>query len=132
MGMRTINTWTELANALVVGFESWTDKELNELYSRLSKGMDMVYYDDKISEEHKALTEKAYWTVTAETDNRYRKEQEPKIRKFFMENFNGKSWNDIKADEELYDNWGWYSDWHKDVFGYRPHDVVCGVYVSPY
>ena len=29
-------------------------------------------------------------------------------------------------------DWDWYSDWHKDVFGYRPHGKVCGKYVSPY
>ena len=29
-------------------------------------------------------------------------------------------------------DWDWYSDWHKDVFGFRPHGMVCGHYVSPY
>lgn len=29
-------------------------------------------------------------------------------------------------------DWDWYSDWHKDVFGFRPHGKVCGHYVSPY
>ena len=29
-------------------------------------------------------------------------------------------------------DWGWYSDWHKDVYGYRPHGHVCGVYVNPW
>lgn len=30
------------------------------------------------------------------------------------------------------DSWSWYSDWHKDVYGYRPHGYVCGEYVRPY
>lgn len=30
------------------------------------------------------------------------------------------------------DSWGWYSDWHKDLYGYRPHGRVCGVYVNPH
>lgn len=30
------------------------------------------------------------------------------------------------------DRWSWYSDWHKDVYGYRPHGIVCGVYVNPH
>lgn len=30
------------------------------------------------------------------------------------------------------DDWGFYSDWHKDVYGYRPHGMVCGVYVNPH
>ena len=29
-------------------------------------------------------------------------------------------------------DWDWYSDWHKDVFGYRPHGMVCGEYVNPH
>lgn len=29
-------------------------------------------------------------------------------------------------------DWGFYSDWHKDVYGYRPHGRVCGVYVNPH
>ena len=30
------------------------------------------------------------------------------------------------------DSWSWYSDWHKDAFGYRPHGRVCGEYVRPW
>ena len=30
------------------------------------------------------------------------------------------------------ERWDWYSDWHKDVYGYRPHGIVCGVYVNPH
>ena len=30
------------------------------------------------------------------------------------------------------DDWDWYSDWHKDVFGYRPHGMVCGEYIRPW
>ena len=32
---------------------------------------------------------------------------------------------------ENYD-WSWYSDWHKDLYGFRPHGHVCGVYVNPW
>ena len=30
------------------------------------------------------------------------------------------------------DSWSWYSDWHKDCYGYRPHGYVCGEYIEPY
>ena len=69
--------------------------------------------------------------VQAESD-RYFAENEPKVRAYFKEHFEGKTWEEIRQDEELYDCWGWYSDWHKSVFGYRPHAVVCGTYVRPY
>ena len=64
--------------------------------------------------------------VAAYIDNyeEHKKEQlseEEKIRKYFNEEIlQGKG------------DWDWYSDWHKDVFGFRPHGMVCGHYVSPY
>lgn len=46
-----------------------------------------------------------------------------KLRKFF-DDHNASGWSD--------DDWDCYSDWHKDVYGYRPHGRVCGEYVRPY
>ena len=63
----------------------------------------------------------------AAEEQKYREENEPKIREYFERNFAGKEWKDINPDD-----WSWYSDWHKDVFGYRPHGIVCGIYVSPH
>lgn len=45
------------------------------------------------------------------------------LRKYFDEH-QSKGWDD--------GSWSWYSDWHKDVYGYRPHGYVCGVYVNPH
>ena len=45
------------------------------------------------------------------------------IRKFFDEH-EQKGWDS--------DSWSFYSDWHKDLYGYRPHGHVCGVYVEPF
>lgn len=60
-------------------------------------------------------------------EDQYRAENEPKLRAYFAEHFAGKTWDEIDG----YD-WSWYSDWHKDVFGYRPHGIVCGEYINPY
>jgi hypothetical protein len=62
-----------------------------------------------------------------EEDEKYRRENEPLIRKYFAEHFEGKPWEQIEPER-----WSFYSDWHKDVFGYRPHAIVCGVYVNPH
>lgn len=62
-----------------------------------------------------------------EEDRRYREDMEPKIRKYFAEHLEGKDWKDIDPDD-----WSFYSDWHKDVFGYRPHGIVCGEYIDPH
>lgn len=37
-----------------------------------------------------------------------------------------------EADGWTKHDFGWYSDWHKDLYGYRPHGHVCGEYVRPY
>ena len=49
------------------------------------------------------------------------------FEKFFFNHIYGKEWNEIDGDILCS-----YSDWHKDVFGFRPHGMVCGQYVSPY
>lgn len=62
-----------------------------------------------------------------EEDERYRRENEPKIRAYFAEHIEGKTWAEIEPER-----WEFYSDWHKDVFGYRPHGIVCGEYINPH
>lgn len=53
-------------------------------------------------------------------------DNEPKIREYFSKNFKGKEWEEIRYNEVLWEQWSFYSDWHKDVFGFRPRAVVCG------
>jgi hypothetical protein len=65
-------------------------------------------------------------------EQRWFNENEPKVKAFFKEHFEGKTWEEIRNDEELYDDWSWYSDYHKDVYGYRPHGIVCGEYINPH
>lgn len=108
-----------------------SDSDLRDWYRVASKHMDGAMYgcyDEAINEKIEAL----YWAVTAEEDERYRVKEEPRIREYFRKWFAGKDWDEIRNDETLYDNWGYYSDWHKDVFGYRPHAIVCGTYVNPH
>lgn len=62
-----------------------------------------------------------------EEDARYREMNEPIIRQLFAEKFEGKTWDEIDPED-----WQWYSDYHKDVFGYRPHGIVCGEYINPH
>lgn len=73
-----------------------------------------------------------YNTLNAVIDDEFRAENEVKVRAIFKKYFEGKTWDEIRNDQKLYDKWGFYSDYHKDCFGYRPHGVVCGVYVSPW
>lgn len=45
------------------------------------------------------------------------------IRKFFETHIQ----SGVYTEEE----WSFYSDWHKSLYGYRPHGLVCGQYVLP-
>ncbi|MBR4432324.1 MAG: hypothetical protein IKS76_03870 [Paludibacteraceae bacterium] len=73
-----------------------------------------------------------YTTVCAVEDDEFRAENEDKVRAIFKKYFEGKTIDEIRNDPELYDRWGYYSDYHKDCFGYRPHGVVCGEYINPW
>jgi len=50
-------------------------------------------------------------------------EDKIKIRKYF-DKHQANGWDD--------ESWSFYSDWHKDIYGYRPHGRVCGEYVRPW
>lgn len=47
-----------------------------------------------------------------------RERELPEITKYFEEHIKGKKWEDINPD-----TWDFYSDWHKDVFGFRPRQT---------
>lgn len=67
-----------------------------------------------------------YFNVVAVEDDEFREENEADLRAYFEKWFAGKSWEEIRSDEELYSRWDFYSDYHKDVYGFRPRNVVCG------
>ena len=45
-------------------------------------------------------------------------EEQEKVREFYR--------NHIAGGRGTADQWEFFSDWHKDVFGYRPHGGICG------
>jgi hypothetical protein len=73
-----------------------------------------------------------YALVGAIEQEEYLARNEDKIKAYFNRHFKGKTWEEISSNEELCDCWDFYSDWHKDCYGYRPHGIVCGEYIRPY
>ena len=51
-------------------------------------------------------------------DERYREENIEAFEKFFFKHIYAKEWNEIDLD--ILQS---YSDWHKDMFGYRPRST---------
>ena len=125
-----------------VGYELWdrgyrvnthnySEKEFYEFCMNVQRTHD---YDVSFDDVFQALLDNhpEYFINEEEEEKAYFAENEPKLRQYFKDHFEGKSWNEIESDEKLYDCWGFYSDWHKDVYGYRPHGIVCGQYINPY
>lgn len=54
----------------------------------------------------------------ADYDTRHQKwiDETKKIQEYFDKYLKDSDRNDAEWQE----HWGWYSDWHKDLFGYRP------------
>ena len=61
---------------------------------------------------------KEYVNINDVLDERYRAENQTAFDAFYEKHIKGKSWDEIDPED-----WGFYSDWHKDMYGFRPHHV---------
>lgn len=62
------------------------------------------------------LKEHPTWFIDeAKEAEEYRATNEPKLRAYYDQHIAGREWDEI--DPEC---WDFYSDWHKDVYGFRP------------
>lgn len=52
-------------------------------------------------------------------DFEYRMKHEDDLKKFFDKYISGKSLNEISPE-----NWDYYSDYHKEVYGFRPRQTI--------
>lgn len=59
-----------------------------------------------------------YNDCIAVLDERYREENQAEFDAFYAEHIEGKSWEEIDPED-----WDYYSDWHKDMYGYRPRHI---------
>ena len=87
-----------------------TSKELNVRIDELS------YFLDRNIDWDKNYAE--YCMINNILDDRYREENMEAFEKFFFQHIYGKEWKEIDGD--ILDS---YSDWHKDMFGYRPRST---------
>lgn len=61
---------------------------------------------------------KEYGRLNAVLDERYREENQSAFDAFYAEHIKGKSWEEIDPED-----WSYYSDWHKDMYGFRPKHI---------
>lgn len=76
-------------------------------------------YIDFEAEEARDAEEIAYWARVAEEDERYYRENIEPFRAWANEHIWSRTYDEITADD-----WNFYSDWHKDIYGYRPHGYL--------
>ena len=87
-----------------------TDAEIFSKLNDLSKLLEMgIDWDTNYDE---------YCLLDSIYDERYRASNIANFEEFFFNNIDGKEWKDIPSEI-----WDMYSDWHKDVFGYRPRST---------
>lgn len=87
-----------------------TDEEIYNKLNDLSKLLEMgIDWDTNYDE---------YCLLNSISEERYRDSNITDFEEFFFKNIYGKDWKDIPAEI-----WDMYSDWHKDMFGYRPRST---------
>ena len=59
-----------------------------------------------------------YSKLNAVLDERYREENQAEFDAFYAEHIEGKSREEIDPED-----WQFYSDWHKDMYGFRPNRI---------
>ena len=86
-----------------------TSKEINSRVNELSKTLDTVMGDEW------DIAYEEYCTLNSILSARYCEENLERFEAYFFKHIYGKTWEELD-----YDAWDFYSDWHKDMFGYRP------------
>lgn len=77
-------------NELIPILEGYTDGNWNEAYNEYSR-------------------------LNAILDERYRERNQADFNAYYKEHIESRTWEEIDAE-----HWSFYSDWHKDMYGYRP------------
>lgn len=84
-------------------------KRMDELNVYLESPIDPEAWDEYYEE---------YSMLSAIMNERYREENQDKFDAFYAEYIEGKSWYEIDPED-----WSYYSDWHKDMYGFRPKHI---------
>ena len=92
-------------------YELLTDKELSEMVKKLGDTLEMMNPCDNDWD----MIYKKYCHITAIQDERYREANQADFDAFYEKNIKGKKWEEIEPSVLDF-----YSDWYKDMYGFRP------------
>lgn len=100
-----MKTWEEIR---VMSSED-IKKRVRELSDILELGCFGENWDEAYEE---------YGRLNAVLDERFREECQQEFDAFYAKHIEGRSWEEIDPEA-----WGFYSDWHKDMYGFRPKHI---------
>lgn len=96
-----------------MNYNVWTNDDLKQRIRELSYVLETCVSADVWDEAYSE-----YSKLNAILDERYREENQADFDAFYAEHIEGKSWEEIDPED-----WDYYSDWHKDMYGYRPRHI---------
>lgn len=91
-----------------------TNAQLNDCYKEANAKLESIWGGSNEWDEAYAY----YCTITSIQDARYRESCQEEFDAFYHKHIEGRRWEDIDPDA-----FGTYSDWHKDMYGYRPKSL---------
>ena len=98
----------------LVNYEIMTDEQLRIESDKYANILDSICPCDNAWDE----AYREYFKIQEFRDERYRQNNQKSFDKFYNEHIKGKTWEEIDPDD-----WGFYSDWHKDMYGHRPRRI---------
>lgn len=96
-------------------YEAMTAMTNAEISARISELSNALYF--ATGNEWDELY-KEYVNLTDIIDERYREQNQAEFDAFYDRHIKGKSWEEIDPKA-----WQCYSDWHKDMYGFRPKHI---------
>jgi hypothetical protein len=97
----------------MMDYNAMTDAQINNRIHELTALLESPIDPESWHEYHRE-----YCELTAIQNERYRERNQEAFDAFYEKHIKGKSWEEI--DQEA---WDFYSDWHKDMYGYRPRTI---------
>lgn len=98
----------------MMNYNTMTDEEIRKEMNRLGNILESINPCDNDWDE----TYKKYFFLESIMDERYRKANQKSFDAFYEEHIKGKTWEEIDPED-----WSYYSDWHKDMYGHRPRSI---------
>ena len=101
-------------NTTMKNYEAMTSAEINKELDRLAEKLEKCICIGDMGDAWDE-TYKEYSKVEELLNKRYREDNQERFDAYYEEHIKGKAWNEIEPER-----WEFYSDWHKEMYGYRP------------